>query len=137
MAVSLEFHTLSIFAAWLCFLPGLLHGDRRRLWQGAVAFAAMAAEFAALSHWISAVYPHTLGAIAGTPINGPRALAPPLHLLWPLAMVVPALALSGYVIRARGWVPAILLAASLGGPGVPHGSCGGAAHHCGAGARAP
>jgi hypothetical protein len=113
MAVSLEFHTLSIFAAWLCFLPGLLQGDRRRLWQGAVAFVAMAAEFAALNHWISAVYPHTLGAVAGTPINGPRALAPPLHLLWPLAMVVPALALSWYVIRSRGWMPVILLAASL------------------------
>ncbi|HEX8757725.1 MAG TPA: glycosyltransferase family 39 protein, partial [Steroidobacteraceae bacterium] len=29
MAVSLEFHTLSIFAAWLCFLPGLLSGEGR------------------------------------------------------------------------------------------------------------
>jgi len=32
MAVSLQFHTLSIFAAWLCFLPGLVSGDRRKLW---------------------------------------------------------------------------------------------------------
>ena len=113
MAVSLEFHTLSIFAAWLCFLPGLLRGDRRRLWQGAAAFAAIALEFVALNHWIKAEYPHTLGPVLGTPINGPRALAPPLHLLWPLAMVPPALALSWYVIRARGRLPAILLAASL------------------------
>ncbi|MGH8201220.1 MAG: hypothetical protein ACREVO_12810 [Steroidobacteraceae bacterium] len=113
MAVSLEFHTLSIFAAWLCFMPGLLRGDRRRLWQGAVAFVAIAVEFALLNHWINVAYPHTLGAIAGTPVNGPRAMAPPLHLLWPLVMVFPALALSWYVIGARGRLPVILLAASL------------------------
>ena len=45
MAVSLQFHTLSIFAAWLCFLPGLVSGERRKLWHGAVAFVAIAAEF--------------------------------------------------------------------------------------------
>jgi hypothetical protein len=113
MAVSLEFHTLSIFAAWLCFLPGLLSGDRRQLRQGAVAFAAIAAEFVALDRWMKAEYPHTTGDIVGTLINGPRAVAPPLHLLWPLAMALPALALSWYVIRARGRAPAVLLAASL------------------------
>jgi len=113
MAVSLEFHTLSIFAAWLCFLPGLLGGDRRRLRQGAVAFLAIAAEFAALNRWIASKYPHALGAMDGTPINGPHAVAPPLHLLWPLAVALPALALSWYVIRARGWPPTVLLAASL------------------------
>jgi len=113
MAVSLEFHTLSIFAAWLCLLPGLLQGDRRRLGQGALAFAAIVAEFVALNHWINTAYPHALGPVDGTPLNGPRALAPPLHLLWPLAMALPALALSWYVMRARGWLPVALLAASL------------------------
>jgi hypothetical protein len=113
MAVSLEFHTLSIFAVWLCFLPGLVSGDRRKLWQGAVAFAAIAAEFVALSYWISTQYPHALGALAGTPANAPRAAAPPLHLLWPLAMALPALALSWYVLRERGRLPVLLLAASL------------------------
>jgi hypothetical protein len=133
MAVSLEFHTLSIFAAWLCFLPGLLSGERtpriqsglpkvqpglprlqsRLLWQGALAFAAIAAEFVALNRWISSEYPHALGAVDGTPINGPHAMAPPLQALWLLVAALPALALSGYVIRARGWAPVILLAASL------------------------
>ena len=113
MAVSLEFHTLSIFAVWLCFLPGLLSGDRRRLGQGAVAFAAIAGEFVALNRWISSKYPHALGAIDGTPINGPRAVAPPLHLLWLLLVALPALALSWYVIRSRGRLPAVLLAVSL------------------------
>ncbi|MGH8298543.1 MAG: ArnT family glycosyltransferase [Steroidobacteraceae bacterium] len=113
MAVSLEFHTLSIFAAWLCFLPGLLSGERRKLGQGAAAFVAIALEYLALNHWISLEYPHALGAIAGSPINGPRALAPSLHLSWALAMLLPALALSWYVIRRRGWLPALLLAASL------------------------
>src|SRR5690348_15227248 len=100
MAVSLAFHQLSIFAAWLCFLPGLLSGDRRQLRQGAVAFVAIAAEFAALSHWIDTQYPHALGPIEGTPINGPHAVASPVHALWLLAATVVALALSWYVIRS-------------------------------------
>ena len=113
MAVSLEFHTLSIFAAWLCFLPGLLSGDRRRLWQGAVAFALIVGEFVALNRWISSAYPHALGAIDGTPINGPRAVAPPLDMLWLLVLVLPALALAWQVIRGKGQLPAILLPAVL------------------------
>lgn len=113
MAVSLEFHTLSIFAVWLCFLPGLLGGDRRRLAQGAVAFAAIVGEFVALNRWISSAYPHALGAIDGTPINGPRAVAPPPHLLWLVIVAVPALVLSWHVIRGRGRLPAILLPAVL------------------------
>jgi hypothetical protein len=115
MGVSLQFHTLSIFAAWLCFLPGLLSGDRRKLGQGAVAFVAIAAEFLALNHWISTEYPHALGAVSGTPVNGPQALPPPLHAVWVLAMIVPALALSWYAIRARGRWPVLLLTASLVG----------------------
>ncbi|HJS90329.1 MAG TPA: glycosyltransferase family 39 protein [Steroidobacteraceae bacterium] len=114
MAVSLLFHTLSVFTAWLCFLPGLLSGERRKLAQGAGAFVAIAAEYLALDRWQKMEYPHALlGAIAGTPINAPRALPPPLHLLWPLALALPALALAWYVIRERGWWPTALLAASL------------------------
>ena len=113
MLVSLEFHTLSIFAAWLCFLPGLLSGERRKLAQGAVAFVVIAAEFVALNYWIGKAYPHALGALAGTPVNAPRAVAPGLDISWPLAMVLPALAFSWYVIRERGWLPVALLAASL------------------------
>jgi Dolichyl-phosphate-mannose-protein mannosyltransferase len=113
MAVSLEFHTLSIFAAWLCFLPGLVSGERRKLWQGALAFVAIAVEFVALNHWISTQYPHALGALTGTPTNAPRAVATPLHLIWPLAMALPALAFSWYVIHERGRLPMLLLAASL------------------------
>lgn len=113
MAVTIEFHTLAIFAAWLCFLPGLLGGDRRRLGQGAVAFAAIAAAFIGLNHWMAAQYPHAVGVLAGTPVNAPHAVASPLHLIWPLAMVLPALAFSWYVIGARGVPPAVLLAGSL------------------------
>jgi hypothetical protein len=113
MAVSLQFHTLSIFAAWLCFMPGLLSGERRKLWQGAAAFLVIAAEFIGLNHWMAMEYPHSLGSVVGTPVNGPRAVAPPLHLWWPLAMLLPALALSWFAIGARGRWPALLLAASL------------------------
>lgn len=120
MAVSLAFHTLSIFAAWLCFLPGLLsaggrtpQAQSRLLRQGAVAFVAIATEFVALNRWIASEYPHALGAVDGSPINGPHAVAPPVHAAWLLLAALPALALSWYVIRARGWLPAVLLAASL------------------------
>ena len=113
MAVSLGFHTLSIFAAWLCFLPGLLSGDRRQLREGAAAFVTIALVFVALNHWMSVEYPHALGAIDGTPINGPRAVAPPLHVVWLLGMALAALALSWHVIRSRGWLPVVLLAGSL------------------------
>jgi 4-amino-4-deoxy-L-arabinose transferase-like glycosyltransferase len=114
MAVTLQFQILAIFAAWLCFLPGLLSGERRKLWQGAAAFVLIAAEFLAFRYWQSIEYPHALlGAIEGTPVNGPRAVAPPLDLLWPLIAALPALALSGYVLHRRGRLPVLLLAASL------------------------
>ena len=115
MAVSLQFHTLSIFAAWLCFLPGLVSGDRRRLWLGTAAFAVIAVEYLALNHWISAEYPHQVAdSIVAAVTNAPRAAhAPPLHLWWPLLAVLPAAALSWLVIRARGVLPVVLLAASL------------------------
>jgi hypothetical protein len=115
MAVSLQFHTLSIFAAWLCFLPGLLSGDRRRLWLGAGAFALIAAEYLALNHWISAEYPHQVAdTIVAAVTNGPRAAhAPPLQPAWPLLAALPAAALSWFVIRSRGVLPVVLLAACL------------------------
>ncbi len=114
MGVSLEFHTLSIFADWLCFLPGLLTGDARRLRQGAVAFAVIALEFLALNHWINTQYPHTTQALAFVVTNAPRAPgAGRLDAAWSIAMLLPALALSWYAIRERGWLPIVLLTASL------------------------
>ncbi|MGH8326426.1 MAG: ArnT family glycosyltransferase, partial [Steroidobacteraceae bacterium] len=113
IAVTLEFHTLAVFAAWLCFLPGLLSGERRKWLEGTAAFIAIAALFVVLNRWIASEYPHALGVLDGTAVNGPRAVAPPLHLVWPLAMVLPALALSWFVIRVRGLLPVLLLAAGL------------------------
>jgi hypothetical protein len=115
MAVSLQFHTLSIFAAWLCFLPGLVSGDRRKLWLGAAAFVIIAGEYLALNHWIAAEYPHPIeDSIPSAVTNAPRAPnAPPLDLLWPLLAVLPAVALSWFAMRARGLLPVALLALSL------------------------
>jgi hypothetical protein len=114
MAVTLEFHTLAIFAAWLCFLPGLLRGDGKRLRQGAGAFVAIAAEFLALNHWIATEYPHTTTALAVAVSNAPRAPgAGALDPAWAAAMILPALALSWYAIRERGRLPIALLTASL------------------------
>jgi len=46
-------------------------------------------------------------------VNAPRASVPPLDVRWPLAAVLPALALSWLVIRSRGLVPVALLTLSL------------------------
>ncbi|MBW4051982.1 MAG: hypothetical protein HIU85_11055 [Proteobacteria bacterium] len=115
MGVSMEFHTLSIFAAWMCFLPGLLSGDRRKLWWGAAAFALIALEFLALNHWIGLEYPHHMEtSIPAAVPNAPRAPnAPQLDPLWPLLAALPAVALSWFAIRSRGLLPVALLAASL------------------------
>lgn len=122
MGVSMEFHTLSIFGAWLCFFPGLLGGDRRApqarsrlLWLGAAAFVVIAAEYLALNHWIATEYPHHLAtSIPPAVTNAPRAPhVPPFDPLWPLLAALPAIALSWYVVRARGLLPVALLAASL------------------------
>lgn len=114
MAVSLEFHTLSIFAAWLCFLPGLLGADRRKLLHGGAAFVAILAVFVGLNHWMAAEYPHSVGSFAATPVNAPHATgAGPLDPGWPLIALLPALALGWWTARERGWLPVVLLAASL------------------------
>ena len=114
MAVALEFHTLSIFAAWLCFVPGLLANDSRQLRQGAIAFVVIAIEFLALNHWINTQYPHAAEALTAAVTNAPRAPgAGRLDPLWSLVTFLPALALSWYVIRERGWLPIVLLTASL------------------------
>ena len=115
MGISLEFHTLSIFAAWLCFLPGIVSGDRRKWRLGAIAFVVIATEFLALNRWITMEYPqHIEDSIAAAVANAPRAAhAPPLEPLWPLLAVLPAVALSWFVIRTRGLLPVALLTASL------------------------
>lgn len=113
IAVTLEFHTLAVFAAWLCFLPGIKSGERRKWLEGTAAFIAIAALFVVLNRWIASEYPHALGVPDVSPVNGPRAVAPPLQVLWPLAMALPALALSWFAVRMRGLLPVLLLAASL------------------------
>ncbi|HEX5206469.1 MAG TPA: glycosyltransferase family 39 protein [Steroidobacteraceae bacterium] len=114
MAVTLEFHTLAIFADWLCFLPGLLAGDSRRLRQGAIAFVVIAAEFGALNHWIGQHYPHAADALAVAVSNAPRAPgAGRLDPTWAVVIFLPAVALSWYAVRSRGWLPVVLLTTSL------------------------
>src|SRR5690348_5055843 len=92
MAVALEFHTLAIFADWLCFLPGLLAGDPRRLRQGGIAFVVIAVEFLALNHWIDTQYPHAAQALTVAISNAPRAPgAGRLDPTWSLVIFLPAL----------------------------------------------
>jgi hypothetical protein len=114
MLVGVQFHTLAIFAAFLVFLPGLVQGDSRKLWAGALAFAAMAIGFELINHLISGAYPQSVESGDGAVANGPHAaLVPHLKHLWLLIAVVPALALSLWVLRRRGILAALLFAVAL------------------------
>ena len=57
LLVGMLFHTLAVFGAFLVFYPGLLRGDRRLLFFGAVAFLLTVLGYELISHWISGFYP--------------------------------------------------------------------------------
>ncbi len=100
MLVGLQFHTLAVFAAFLVFLPGMLQGDRRKFWSGAVAFVAIVAGFMAINTWISHAYPQSVEADSGAVVNGPHAaLIPHVALRWLAAAAVPAFLIARWVVR--------------------------------------
>ncbi len=111
MLVTLQFHTLAIFAAFLVLLPALLHGDRRRLRDGLIAFAVIVAGFYLIDKWVAASYPQDVAAEAGP--TGPKA-ALLLHVswVWLVMLAAPALAFAWFVLR-RSVVAIVLLAAAL------------------------
>jgi hypothetical protein len=115
MLVGLQFHTLAIFAALLVFIPGLLRGEPRRFWKGALAFAVIVIGFHVIDTWIGRQYPQSLEADGGAVLNGPHApgVIPHLESLWLLATAVPALAFSMWIVPRRGVMAALLLAAAL------------------------
>jgi Dolichyl-phosphate-mannose-protein mannosyltransferase len=57
MVLGIQFHTLAVFGSFLVFFPGMLHGDLRKLIQGAVAFVVMACSFALINAWVQGLYP--------------------------------------------------------------------------------
>jgi len=99
MLIGLQFHTLAVFAAFLVFMPAILHGDRRRLWSGLIAFAVIVGGFAVIDSWIASSYPQDVAAGSGPIANGPHAASiPHVHWVWLMAAVVPALALSAVAL---------------------------------------
>jgi len=57
LIVGIQFHTLAVFGSFLVFYPGLLHGDRRKLVAGAIAFAVIVLAYALVSRWVGSFYP--------------------------------------------------------------------------------
>jgi Dolichyl-phosphate-mannose-protein mannosyltransferase len=115
LIVGLQFHTLAIFAAFLVFLPGLLQGDSRKFWAGAVAFLTIAVGFEIINHLITIAYPQSVES-DGDPVvgNGPHAaVVPHAKHLWLILGAVPALAFSFWVMARRGILAALLLSAAL------------------------
>lgn len=100
MIVGLQFHTLAIFAAFILLIPALLQGDRRRLWAGVAAFAAIVIAFYAINRWIAASYFQDVAAESVPDANGPRAAwIPHLPVLWLSAAAVPALLVSWFALN--------------------------------------
>jgi len=115
LLVGLQFHTLAIFAAFLVFLPGLVRGDERKFWAGAVAFVAIAIGFEVINHLITISYPQAVeSSDDGSVGNGPHAsVVPHIKHLWLLLGALPALAFSFWVLARRSLVAMVLLAAAL------------------------
>jgi len=115
MLVGLQFHTLAIFASFLVFLPGLLQGDPRKLWAGALAFAVIVAGFVVINAWIGSEYPHSVDSDSGAVFNGPHAggVIPHLKYVWLWVVSVPACVFSLWVAARHGILMALLLAAAL------------------------
>jgi 4-amino-4-deoxy-L-arabinose transferase-like glycosyltransferase len=100
MLIGLQFHTLAIFAAFIVLMPALLHGDRRRLWAGLIAFALAVAGFYLIDRWVAASYPQDVAADSGPDGNGPRAaLIPHIGWLSLAAAAVPALLFAWFVLQ--------------------------------------
>jgi hypothetical protein len=114
LLVGLQFHTLAIFAAFLVFLPGLVHGDSRKFWAGMVAFVTIAVGFEVINHLISMAYPQNVDS-DGDPVgNGPHAVfVPHVKHLWMLLGALPALALSVWIVGRRSILAALLIAAAF------------------------
>ncbi len=99
--VGLQFHTLAIFSAFLVLLPGLVHGERRRFWAGALAFAVIVAGFFAINTLISSAYPQDIAADAEA-MNGPRAaLIPHVAAGWLALALAPALLCAFFTVGLR------------------------------------
>ena len=102
MLVGLQFHTLAIFSAFLVFMPGLLRGDSRRFWTGAVAFVVIVAGFYVIDTLIARAYWQDVAADTGPNGNGPRAaLIPHIELIWLAAAALPAVIFAWFVARWR------------------------------------
>jgi hypothetical protein len=114
LLVGLQFHTLAIFAAFLLFMPGLVQGDARKFWAGAVAFVTIAVGFELMNHLITVSYPQAADSDGGLADNGPHAaVVPHVKHLWLLLGAVPALAFSFWVMARRGMLAALLLCTAL------------------------
>lgn len=102
MLVTLQFHTLGVFGAFLVFFPALLKGSTRDMVKALVAFAAMLAGYKLISEWIGSYYPprpatHSVAVIAEKHVGGFVHLGFPL--LAYLAGALVAAGLTFMIIR--------------------------------------
>ena len=113
--IGIQFHTLAIFAAFLVLLPGLLQGEQRKFWEGAIAFALIVLGFATLNWLIGHAYPQTVESDAGAVANGPHAaVVPHLGRLWLMVAALPALLFARWVLVGRSGGSAMALALLTG-----------------------
>lgn len=108
MLVTLQFHTLAVFGAFLVFFPALLRGSTRAMTKALVAFFAIVAGYELISSWIGSFYPprpasHGVTVVAEKHLGGFAHLGFP-----PLAYFVGALIAAGLAfLVVRGSMRAV------------------------------
>lgn len=97
MLVTLQFHTLAVFGAFLVFFPALLSGSIKALGKALAAFLAILAGYNLISSWIASFYPprppsHGVALIAEKHVGGFVHLDFPLLVYFFGALVAVGLA---------------------------------------------
>ena len=118
--IGLHFHSLTIFNAFLFLFPGLLHGDRRKLLHGLIAFGIGVAMFVVIEDWVASQYPPRVSLEdAGVQIGSrARWAVPEAGLPLILAGAAAAAFLGWRVARRIAWRLAACAAGALLGAGI-------------------
>lgn len=116
MLVAIQFQEIAIFASFLLFFPGLVHGDAKRLRAGIVAFVVICACYLVMSHFTSSFYPKPAAdyaVAAGQLGRAPKWYGAGLHPIVILGAAIVAAVISRRIARN----------VTMGGIAIAAGSC--------------
>jgi len=103
MLVAIQFQEIAIFASFLVFFPGLVHGDAKKLRSGIVAFIVICASYLLISHFINSFYPKPatdFTVAAGELGQAPRSYDAAVRPIIALGVAVAAALVSWGIVRS-------------------------------------